>query len=178
MKSRCWGPVRRFTHLSRPFPRNLAYRRVWPVEGGPFQIKGLLATLEGERTIDLVTLTDRQKGLADYGPQYLAVYRLRSRAKGETPPPSGEALQLVTEAEIPRSQIAFYLSSDIGPGGERRFVVWYTDRRGCESEAGDSIGGDKFKAVYVFRKGCLQAVGTETLGEKDLESARQPLDRK
>jgi len=115
VKSRCLGPVRRFTHLSRPFPRNLAYRRVWPVEGGPFQIKGLLATLEGERTIDLVTLTDRQKGLADYGPQYLAVYRLRSRAKGETPPPSGEALQLVTEAEIPRSQIAFYLSSDIGP---------------------------------------------------------------
>src|SRR5262249_4913973 len=51
-------------------PGDLAYRQVWPVEAGPFQIKGLLANLEGERTTDLVTLTDRQnENPTQYGPQ-------------------------------------------------------------------------------------------------------------
>jgi hypothetical protein len=163
-------------------PGDLAYRQVWPVKGEPFQIKGLLANLEGERTTDLVTLTDRRnENPTQYGPQYLAVYRLPSRAQAEPPWHEGKALQLVTKTEIPSSQIAFYLSSETGPDGERRFLVWYTDRQGCEpasgATSGNPIGGGKFKAVYVFRGGGLRQVGTEPVGVKDLENARIPLDR-
>jgi hypothetical protein len=162
---------------------DLVFRQVWPLEGGPFQIKGLLATLGGERTTDLVTLTDRQnEDPTNYGPQYLAAYRLPSRAQSGPQWLQGKALQLVTKTEIPSSQIAFYLSSEIGPGGERRFLVWYTDRHGCEpvsgAASGNPIGGDKFKAIYVFRGGRLQQVRTETLDVKDLERAGQPTDRK
>jgi len=164
-------------------PGDLEYRQVWPVEGGPFQIKGLLATLEGERTISLVTLTDRQnEDPTNYGPQYLAVYRVPSWAQAAPPWHQGKALQLVTKSEIPSSEIAFYLSSEIGPDGVRRFLVWCTDRHGCEpvSEAknGNAIGVDKFKDVYVFRGGRLQRVGTEALGVNDLRNAGQPINRK
>ncbi|HEY6293779.1 MAG TPA: hypothetical protein VI455_19670 [Terriglobia bacterium] len=159
-------------------PGDMAYRQVWPVEGGPFQIKGLLATPEGERTTDLVTLTDRQnEDLNSYGPQVLAVYRLASRAQAEPPGRQAPAMQLVTKIEIPPSQIAFYLSSVTGADGERRFVVWYTDRHGCEAAGGNATGNGKFKAVYALRGGRLQQVGTEPLGSKDFEQAGQPLGR-
>jgi len=146
-----------------PGPAPDAYRQVWPLEGGPFQIKGLLANLEDESTTDLVTLTDRRSEdhPSSYGPQYLAVYRLQ-----------GRALRLVTQAPIERSRIAFYLSSELDSRGERRFLVWYTSASGCEIP-----GGDKFKAIYVYRAGRLQQVGTGKVDIKDLDNAGQPLDR-
>jgi hypothetical protein len=145
-----------------PGPAGDAYRQIWPLEGGPFQIKGVLASLEGERTTDLVTLTDQRSGdPPSYGPQYLALYRLQSNA-----------LHLVTQTPIGRSRIAFYLSSELDSHGERRFLVWYTSAGGCQTP-----GGDKFKAIYAFRAGRLQQIGTAKVDIKDQDNAGQPLDR-
>ena len=122
-----------------------AYRQVWPVQNGPFQIKGLLTNLEGGGTIELVSLIDQQNaGSTAYGPQYLAVYRLE-----------GEAMRLVTKAEIPSSQIAFFLegegSTPFGShedfGGVRRFWVSYSDQRGCESRPQSYEGITRFRAA-------------------------------